>query len=98
MQFVTVRDFRSASRVVWDKLRHDGELVVTNNGKPAAIMLNVGDDFEETLAVLRQTKAMRAFNRMRIEAENRGLLSGDEIEAEIKNARSEHKMKHRKIL
>ena len=98
MQFVTVRDFRSASRGVWDKLRDDGELVVTNNGKPTAIMLNVGDDFEETLAVLRQTKAMRAFNRMRMEAENRGLLSGDEIEAEIKAARSEYKKKHRKVL
>ena len=98
MQFVTVRDFRSASRSVWDKLRHDGELVVTNNGKPAAIMLNVGDDFEETLATLRQTKAMRAFNRMRMDAEKRGFMSDDEIEAEIKAARSEYKKEHSKTL
>ena len=98
MQFVTVRDFRSASRGVWDKLRDDGELVVTNNGKPTAIMLNVGDDFEETLAVLRQTKAMRAFNRMRMKAANHGYLSDNEIEDEIKTARSEYKKKHRKIL
>jgi len=98
MQFVTVRDFRSASRSVWDKLNHDGELVVTNNGKPTAILLTVGDNFEETLAALRQTKAMRAFNKMRSEAEKRGFLSDNEIEAEIKAARHEYKKKHRKTL
>ena len=99
MQFVTVRDFRSASRDVWDKLDRDGELVVTNNGKPTALLLNIGDgDLEELLAAIRQSKAMRAFNRMRMQAAERGFMSEEEINAEIQAARAEYKKKHGKAL
>jgi len=99
MQFVTVRDFRSASRDVWDKLNRDGELVVTNNGKPTALLLNIGDgDLEELLASIRQSKAMRAFNRMRLEAAERGFMSDEEIEAEIQAARAELSAAHGKPL
>jgi len=78
LQFVTVRDLRSASRDVWDKLSREGELVVTNNGKPAALLLNIGDsDPEELLTSIRQSKAMRAYNRMRTEAAKRGFMNDE---------------------
>jgi len=99
MQFVTVRDFRSASRDVWDKLSRDGELVVTNNGKPAALLLDIGDgDPEEILMSIRQSKAIRAYNRLRAQAAERGPLSEGEIDAEIQAARDEYKEKHGKSL
>jgi len=95
MQFVTVRDFRSASRDVWDKLRCDGELLVTNNGKPTALLLDIGDgDLEELLMSIRQSKAMRAYNRLRAQAIERGPLSENEINAEIRMARDEYKEIH----
>jgi PHD/YefM family antitoxin component YafN of YafNO toxin-antitoxin module len=90
MEFVSVRDFRSASREVWQKLSQDGKMVITNNGKPAALLLDLtNEDLEETLDTLRQVKVMRLFNKMRGEAEKRGFLSEEEIETEIQAARAE---------
>jgi len=90
MEFLTVRDFRTSPKKAWEKLSQNGEIVITNNGKPTAIMLNiVDDDFEEVLGTIRQAKAMRALNAIRVEAAQRGFLSDDEIEAEIQAYRRE---------
>ena len=95
MQFVTVRDFRNSSRNVWDKLSQEGELVVTNNGRPTALLLNIGDgDFEETLRAMRRVKLLKILNDAREEAAERGFLSDEEIEAEIQAARAEYREKH----
>ena len=94
MQFVTVRDFRSSPKVVWDKLSSDEEIVVTNNGKPMALLLNIPEgNFEETLASVRQAKLTRDFTRMREETAERGFLSDEEIEAEIQAYRREKREK-----
>ena len=90
MDFVTVRDFRNSSRDIWDKLKTSDEIVVTNNGKPTALLVSITEDgFEETLASIRQAKAMRAFNRMQEQASERGDMSEEEIEAEIRAYRAE---------
>jgi len=90
MDFLSVREFRASSQDIWRKLSKDGKLVITNNGKPTALLLDIkNEDLEETLLTLRQVKAMRLFNRMRADAESRGWLSKEEIEAEIKAARAE---------
>jgi prevent-host-death family protein len=90
MQFVTVRDFRNSSKEIWDRLKHDEEIVVTNNGKPTALLLNIQEgNFEETLAGVRQARIMREFTRMREEAAERGFLSDEDIKAEIQACRRE---------
>jgi len=90
MDFLSVREFRSSSRNVWQKLSQDGKMVITNNGKPTALLLDISNEnLEETILTLRQAKAMRLFNRMRTEAEQRGFLSEEEIEAEIRAARAD---------
>jgi PHD/YefM family antitoxin component YafN of YafNO toxin-antitoxin module len=90
MDFLTVREFRASCGGIWKKLSGDGKMVITNNGKPAALLLDLSnEDLEETLDALRQAKSMRLFNRMRAEAEKRGFLSEEEIEAEIQAARGE---------
>ena len=67
-------------------------MVITNNGKPTALLLDISnEDLEETLITLRQVKAMKLFNRMRAEAEQRGFLSEKEMEAEIQTARADMK-------
>jgi len=90
MKFVTVRDFRNSSRDIWDKVNSDEDVVVTNNGKPTAILVNVSEsNLVEILACIRQAKAMRAFNRMRQQAASNGYLTEDEINAEIQAYRAE---------
>jgi hypothetical protein len=88
MNFYTVRDLRTTPRSVWEDLSEDGEVVITNNGKPTALLFDIGDgDLEETLKAVRQAKAMIAFNSMRAKAAEKGFLSEEEIEAEIAAAR-----------
>ena len=99
MQFVTVRDFRNASGSIWEKLGKEGELIVTNNGKPAAILLDVKEnDVEQTLRDIRRAKLLRLLTEAREEAAGRGFMSDQEIEVEIKAARAEFKKKHRRPL
>ena len=86
MDFLTIRDFRSAS--VWDRLSKQEEAVLTNNGRPVALILALDGNFEEVLGSVRQAKAMRALNAIRAEAAERGFLSEEEINAEIQAYRS----------
>ncbi len=88
MNFYSVRDLRTTPKSVWENLSADGEVVITNNGKPTALMLDITDgSFEETLRAVRQARAMIAFNSMRAKAAERGYMSDEEIEAEISAAR-----------
>jgi hypothetical protein len=88
MDFLTVRELTTSPREVWKKLKKDGELAITNNGKPTAIMLSVADNgFDETVRIVRQVKTMRLLNSIWAEADERGPLSGEDIEKEIRAAR-----------
>ena len=88
MNFYTVSDLRTTPKSIWDNLSADGEVVITNNGKPTAIMIDISDgSFEETLRAVRQAKAMIAFNSMRTKAASKGFMSENDIEAEIEAAR-----------
>ena len=96
MDFLSVREFRASSRNIWQKLSRDGKMVITNNGKPTALLLDISnEDLEETLLTLRQVRAVRLFNRMRSEAEQRGFLTEDEIDSEIQAARSNMKVQNK---
>jgi PHD/YefM family antitoxin component YafN of YafNO toxin-antitoxin module len=90
MEFLTVRELTTSPRAAWQRLVQAGEIAITNQGKPTAIMLSVAEgDFEESLRLIRQVKAMRLLNKLRTEAAERGFLSEEEIEAEILAARAE---------
>jgi antitoxin (DNA-binding transcriptional repressor) of toxin-antitoxin stability system len=91
MNFVTVRDLRTAPKQVWDKLDSEKEVVITNNGKPFALMIPIDEtNFDDVLASVRQANAMRAITRMQLAATKSGLdkmtLKG--INAEIAAART----------
>lgn len=88
MEFYTVRDFRTTPKTIWENLSANGEVVITNNGKPTALLLDITDgNLEETLKAVRQAKAMIAFNSMRIKAAESGFMDEERIEAEIAAAR-----------
>ena len=88
MNFYTVRDLRTTPKSIWESLSTDGEVIITNNGKPTAVLFDIADgSFEETVKAVRQAKAMIAFNSMRSKAAAGGYMTDVEIEAEISAAR-----------
>lgn len=92
MNFFTVRDLRTSPKTVWNTLAEEKEVVITNNGKPSALMIPVTSaDFDDVLATVRQVNAMRLVTRMQGSAVQAGLdkMSLDEINAEIDAARAE---------
>ena len=90
MNFYSVRDLRTTPKSIWNNLSEDGEVIITNNGKPTAILLDISNgSFEETLKAVRQAKAMIAFNSMKSKATEKGFMSDEDIEKEIAAVRSE---------
>lgn len=86
MKFLSVRDFRSKSAQVWKQLRKEGEMVITSNGKPVALLTALSDEnLEETLKTIRKVKAMAAVTSMQFKSVQRGTskLKINEINKEI---------------
>jgi antitoxin (DNA-binding transcriptional repressor) of toxin-antitoxin stability system len=92
MEFLTSRELSAEPRQTWERLSQAGELVITNNGKPTAVIVNIRDGkFEETIKLIRQVKDMQILQSAWTEAEKRGTLSDEEINAEIAAIRAEMK-------
>jgi prevent-host-death family protein len=92
MNFYTVRDLRTRPREVWEKLSETGEAIITNNGKPSAVMIGIDEEnLEEVLKSIRQSMAMRAVNKLRLASikSGRSEMTEDEIDTEIAMIRKE---------
>ncbi len=88
MNFYSMRDLRTESKKMWQNLSRGDEVILTNNGKPSAIVIEIPDGgFDEVVQAIRQAKAMMALNSMRQMAAREGFKSDDEIEALINEAR-----------
>jgi antitoxin (DNA-binding transcriptional repressor) of toxin-antitoxin stability system len=90
MEFVSARDLRIQPGQVWQRLSKSGELIVTWNGKPIAVLSSVDEGtLEQTLAAFRRARAQLAVSRIRATAQASGAdrLTLDEIDAEIRAAR-----------
>ena len=96
MTFVTVRDIRSKPAKVWKQLAAEGKLVLTNNGRPNAIMLATSpEEFERSLAAVRQAEAILAVHRMQRQAAASGAsrMTMRQIKAEIAAVRRERRQR-----
>ena len=94
ISFVSFRELRTSTSRINEMLTDGGRIIVTNNGKPKALMIQVSEtDFEETLAVLNQVKLTRAISSIRAAAQRSGAdqMTLDEINAEILQSRKERK-------
>ncbi len=90
MRFLTVRDMRSKSAAIWASLPKEQEMVITNNGRPVAILTSVsGSTLEDNLSAIRQAKASFAVNRLQAASMAEGMdkLTDAEIQAEISAVR-----------
>jgi antitoxin (DNA-binding transcriptional repressor) of toxin-antitoxin stability system len=93
MKFVGIRDLRNDSSRVLSELGNNQEIILTNSGKPVALITAVSEStLENTLKAIRQAMAIQAVNRMQnaaMKMENR--VTEEEIEAEILAVRRKRK-------
>ena len=87
MKFVTVRDLRTKPASIWKDLKKESELVITNNGKPIALLTPLTDEnLEETLRASRKARAGEALRSIRKQAASSGSsnLTMEEIVEEVR--------------
>ena len=94
MKFISVRDLRGKSAEVWKKLPREREVVVTNNGRPIAILSTVNEsNLEESLSAIRQARAAEAVMSLQRRSVEQGTdgISMEEIDTEIRAVREKRK-------
>lgn len=90
MKLVSVRDLRNEAAKIWEMLPREGELVVTSNGRPIAILATVSEGgVEETLHAFRRIRAMEAVGQLQLQSlkDGRDRTSSDAIDEEIRSVR-----------
>lgn len=94
MKFVTVRDLRTTPAQIWKQLPGEQEIVITNNGKPIALLTPISDtDMEDTVTAVRRARAATALKKIRGAAIESGVsnMTMDDIDAEIREYRKTKK-------
>ncbi len=94
MKFITVRDLRTTPAQIWKELPEEQEIVITNNGKPIALLTPLSDtDIEDTVTAVRRARAANALKKIRESAVKSGLseMTMEEINKEIQEYRKSKK-------
>ncbi len=90
MKFISVRDLRGKSAEVWKNLPGEREMIVTNNGRPIAILAAVSEsNLEESISAFRQARAVEAVANLQRRSLEQGTdsIAAKVIEAEIQDVR-----------
>lgn len=88
MGYLTVKDLKQ-TRSLWRQLSAERELVITRDGKPCAILVEVNaESCDESLAEIRRGLFSSAVSRIRRKATNRPIPM-DEVDAAIADTRKE---------
>ena len=91
MNFITIRELKAEGSQVSKRLK-GGDLVLTNHGKPVAMLVPVSEgELEEVSKEIKLVRARLAWTRMSLAAKTKGLdkTSMADINKEIKTMRSE---------
>ena len=94
MKFVTVRDFRNSPSSIWKRLPSERELIITNNGKPIALLTPLNDEtLEDTVSAVRKAKAINAMKKMQeiSVSLNNDKMTLESINTIIKDVRANNK-------
>ena len=94
MQFVPIRDLRNEPSALRKKLATEGELILTVDNKPFAVMIDLGDeDVQDVLLMLSRLRAQMAAGSIRSQARRDGLnkMSMKDISAFINKTRAKRK-------
>jgi len=95
MEFIPYRVLRNEPTVLRKKLEDQGELVVTVDGKPFAVMIDLAgsENMDDILLMVSRLRAQMAARAIRSQARRDGLdkLSEEQVEALIQKTRAERK-------
>ncbi|MDP1602734.1 MAG: hypothetical protein Q8M03_05660 [Legionella sp.] len=94
MQFVPYRDLRNEPSALRKKLAREGELVVTVDNKPFAVMINLDDEnVQDILLMVSRLRAQMAARSIRSQARRDGLdkMRLKDVNALIRKTRAERK-------
>jgi len=92
MRMISVRALRQQLGKVWEILESSGEVVVTSNGKPIALITPTSErSLEDDLRAVRRARAAVALQAIQNASIKSGAakLTDDDIEAEIQAVRRE---------
>jgi antitoxin (DNA-binding transcriptional repressor) of toxin-antitoxin stability system len=88
MGYMTVKDLKQ-TRNLWRQLSAERELVITRDGKPCAILVEVNaESCDESLAEIRRGLFSTAVSRIRRRAASQ-LITPGEVDAAIAESRKE---------
>lgn len=86
MNLIAVKDLK-APKVLRERLQREGELLLTSDGKPMAVLVNVAptDDPGAVISAVHQARSRIALSRVRETARRSGAarLTAEQIEREI---------------
>ena len=94
MQFVPYRTLRNEPTTLRKKLASEGELVVTMDNQPFAVMISLGDEnVQDILLMVSRLRAQMAVRSIRSQARKAGLdnIPQKDVNALIKKTRAERK-------
>jgi hypothetical protein len=95
MQFVPYRALRNEPSALRKKLENEGDLIVTVDGKPFALMINLNEseDIQDILLLVSRLKAQMAVRAIRSQARKDGLdkMTLKDVNALIRKTRVERK-------
>jgi hypothetical protein len=93
MEFVPYRLLRNKPTALRQKLHDQGELVVTVDGKPFAVMIDLGegDNMDDIMLLISRLRAQMAARAIRSQARRDGLdqMSTEDIDTLIHETRQE---------
>lgn len=92
MKFISVRDLRTSPAQVWKNLPEEKEMVITNNGRPIALLTPISDEnLEETISAMRRARAVNAIKNMQLNSVKTGKngMTEEEIKEEIRQSRKD---------
>ena len=90
MKFITVRDLRTSPAKIWKDLPDEKEIIITNNGRPIALLTPLSDEnLEDSLKAVRQARAINAVKKLQSESIQNGgnRITEEDVEQEIIESR-----------
>lgn len=90
MNFYGIRELSGKTKTVLGTVEQNGAAVITDNGKPTAIILDVNEQtFDKMYEFVQRLRFQNAVDQLQKQSLNRfpGGMSEEEIEAEIAEAR-----------
>lgn len=92
MRFVTAKELRARSSAIWRDLAREGQVIVTLNGRPVALVTPTDErSLGQTLSDMARAKALRAMRELQEASvrSGRSKMNAAAIDREIAAARQE---------